>query len=277
MNSTNPLSQALRRLRKDAGLSGTEAARRAAMTQSKISRAENGLFLPSVDEVKTLGAVYGAPAQACQDLIEMTRAAKSGTTPARVVLQRGGWWMQERISRLEATADRIRTFTPAVVAGLLQIRTYIEALLGEGLTEEERERTVQARLARQRVLVSGRQFVLVMAEGALRWNMGGAAVMADQLDHLVEVSHRPNVLLGIIAWTTPARVPAVNGFTIYDSRAVLIGTQTATAIMTDQQNVQDYEAHWSELEPLVSWHDDARAVIARTADDYRAITPGSPR
>ena len=77
--------------------------------------------------------------------------------------------------------------------------------------------------------------------------------------------------LGIIEWIIPARVPALHGFTIYDSRAVLLGTQTATAIITDQKDVNDYEEHWAELEPIISYGDAARAAIDRVAADYRSI------
>jgi transcriptional regulator with XRE-family HTH domain len=272
MSNTNPLSSQLRRLRMNAGLSGAEAARRSGLTQSKISRAETGLFLPTVAEIEALCRIYGATPDDRQDLVDMTRELKEGTTPARVILQRGGWWMQERIGRLEASATKIRTFAPSVIVGLLQSPAYIEALFGDSLAPEERERTMQARIARQQILDSERQFVFLMAEGALRWNMGGAAVMADQLDHLAQAVRRPNVRLGIITWTTTARIPAINGFTLYDSRAVLLGTHAATAITTDELNVQDYEACWAELEPLASWDDDALEAITRTAADYRGIT-----
>jgi hypothetical protein len=66
-------------------------------------------------------------------------------------------------------------------------------------------------------------------------------------------------------------VPALHGFTIYDSRAILLGTQTATAIMTDRRDVADYEAHWNELAPLAEWGDGARSVISQAADSYRSI------
>jgi transcriptional regulator with XRE-family HTH domain len=255
----------------DAGLSGAEAARRAGLSQSKVSRAETGSFLLDEDEVRALCRVYEAPREVVGDLVQMTLEVREDATAARVVLQRRGWWMQQRIGKLEAAASTIRSFTPAVVIGLVQTRAYTGALLGQALPDEDRERTVEARLARQGVLDSGREFVFVMAEGALRWNMGGAAVMVEQLEHLVAQSRRPNVRLGIIGWTTPAFVPALHGFTIYDSRAVLLGTQTATAIITDERNVGEYESHWAELEPLVSWGDDARTVIDGVAADYRGI------
>lgn len=271
MSNPNPLSAELRRLRTDAGLSGAEAARRAGLSQSKVSRAETGSFMPSEDDVKALCRVYGAELEVRRELTALVRELREGSTPARVVLQRGGWWMQQRIGRLESAASRIRNFTPALMIGLVQTRPYIRALFGESLPAEELERTIDARCDRQRLLDSDRQFVFVMAEGALRWNMGGAQVMLDQLDHLAEVSHRENVQVGIIPFTTPAHVPALHGFTIYDSRAVLLGTQTATAVITDHRNVAEYEKHWLELEPLVSWGEAARAEIARVAAEYRTI------
>ncbi|MGI5330972.1 helix-turn-helix domain-containing protein [Actinomadura nitritigenes] len=272
MTNPNPLSDALRTLRRASGLSGIEAARRAGLSQSKISRAETGRFLLSEDDLEALCRVYGAPAEERRQLLEMTRELKASTTSARTVLQRGGWWMQERIGRMESTARRIRSFSPGAVFGLVQSPAYIEALYGDSLAPDDLARTVQARLGRQRILDTDREFTFVMAEGALRWCMGGPAVMAAQLDHLAEISHRPNIHIGIITWTTPATVPGLHPFTLYDSQAVLLGTWNATAIITDQRNIADYEAYWDELQPLISWGDDARAAIARAAQDYRQLT-----
>jgi transcriptional regulator with XRE-family HTH domain len=255
----------------DAGLSGAEAARRAGLSQSKVSRAETGAFLPTEDDIKALCRVYRASPGAQQELLDLTRELREGTTSARVVLQRGGWWMQQRIGKLETAATRIRDFAPALVVGLLQTEDYVDALLGDWLAGEDRTRMISSRVQRQRLLDTDREFILVMAEGALRWNMGGAAVMVEQLDRLVQESRRPNVRLGIIEWTTPATVPALHGFTIYDSRAVLLGTQTATAIITDRKDMHDYEEHWAELDTFVSYNDAARAAVERVAADYRRI------
>lgn len=272
VGNLNPLSTMLRQLRTEAGLSGAEAARRAGLSQSKVSRAETGTFLPTEDDVEALCQVYRAAPDVRRRLLDMTHNVRERSTSARVVLQRGGWWMQQRIGKLETSASRIRNFVPAVVVGLLQTESYIDALLGESLAGENRRRMISSRIQRQRILDTDREFMLVMAEGALRWNMGGAAVIVEQLDRLIKESRRPNVRLGIIEWSTPATVPALHGFMIYDSRAVLLGTQTATAIVTDRQDVSDYESHWAELEPIVSYDDAARAAIERVAADYRSIT-----
>jgi transcriptional regulator with XRE-family HTH domain len=271
MANPNPLSDTLRELRLQAGLSQAAAARKAGITQSKISRAEAGLFLLSEADLRRLCQVYQPPPGTRRQLTEMTRDLKASSTSARAILQRGGWWMQERIGKLETGAHHVRSFTPAVIIGLLQTRLYVDALFGDSLTSADRERAVAARLARQDLLSTDREFVFVMAEGALRWNIGGASVMASQLDSMIEASYRPNVQLGIIPWTTPTRVPAIHGFTLYDSRAVIVGTQTATAIITDAPSIRTYEAHWDELLAVTSWEDEARAVIARSLNDYRSV------
>lgn len=274
MSSPSPLSQQLRALREEARLSGAEAARRAGISQSKVSRAETGAFLPTVNDVTKLCRVYGAAADVRRQLVAMTRDLREQSTSSRVILQRGGWWMQQRIGKLETAAAQIRTFTPAVIVGLVQTQAYISALFGDSLSAEDLDRTVSARLERQRILTTERQFTFLMAEGALR-NMGGADIMAEQLDHLIEISRLANVKIGIIPWTTPANVPMLHGFTIYDSSAVLLGTQTATAIITDRRNVAEYEAHWTELAPLAVWGDTARSVIAETAKAYRTLAAAS--
>lgn len=201
--------------------------------------------------------------------MQMAQTLKEASHNARMTLQRGGWAMQERIGKIELTAERIREFSPSIVVGLVQTADYTTALFGEALAAEDRDRTVQARQDRQTILTTGRHIDIVMAEGALRWCMGSAAVMIKQLDHLIEISKQPNVELGIIPSTTPTTVPALHPFAIYDSRAVLVGTINATAVITDTRNVADYEDYWSEVQPFVSRGDDARREIARVREDYR--------
>lgn len=252
-------------------MSGNEAARRVGLSQSKVSRAETGRFAPKPDEVAAMCRTYGATADTRQELVQMARDIQESSSSARVTLQRGGWWMQERIGKIETGAARILDFSPSLVVGLAQTRAYIEALFGEALSPEDRERTVQARLDRQGILDTDREVWLVHTEGALRWTMGSPRVMVEQLNHLGELSHRSNVHVGVIAWTTAATVPVLHGWSMYDQRTVVFGTQAATAIVADPRNVGEYVEHWKEVEPLVSWGDEARSALQRICDEYRKL------
>lgn len=269
---TNPLSEQLRNLRKQAGLSGAEAAKRAGLSPAKISRVETGAFMPTPQQVDKLCRVYKAPADVRQELVQTIRDLREATHSARVTLQRGGWQMQERIGRIEAASSLLRSFSSDTVIGLIQAESYIRAMLSQFMGGEDLEHLVEARLDRQAVLNSEREFRLVMAEGALRWNVGGPKVMLDQLTHLIEVSRRKNVQLGVIPWTTETRLPGVHAFHVYDSQAVIVGTMNATAIMTNSHDVAEYKTWFDRLEAVASFGDEGRAVIDRIIEDYRSIT-----
>lgn len=274
----NRLSAMLRELRQRAGLSQTEAARKSGLSQSKVSRTETGEFAPTSDQVKALCRAYKAPAEVRRELVRMADELHEDRISTRVVLESGRWLLQERIGRIEEISGRIRAIAPITVPGLLQIRDYTRSLFGESLPPEDLERTVDARMERQRILDTDRSFEFVLAEGALRWNMGGAAVMAAQLDYLIEASRRENVSLGVVPWTTPVTIPLLHAVDIYDSRAVMFGTIDATALITDPAVVKTYEEHWAELtgtggsSGFVSYDDEARAELARIAADYRHLT-----
>lgn len=273
MSTVRPdeLSATLRKLRRDARLSGIEAARAAGLSQPKISRLETGRQVPTAVEVEALCRAYGAPARTRQQLLTVTRDLREEQVSARVMLQRGAYRMQERIGRIEAASRLLRTFHPSLVIGLVQTPSYIRAMLGDSLPDDEIERIVAARAERQRLLDTHRQFVLIMTEGALRWHVGSPTVMIAQLQHLAEVTRRSNVRFGVIPWTTPARVGALHGFHLYDRRAAIVGTETATAIITDARDIADYEACFASYEALAVCDADARKVLDRLSDEYRTL------
>lgn len=268
------LSATLRGLRKAAGLSGMEAARRLGTSQRRISNIETGRFVPREDEIRALATLYKATPAIRRQLVDSIRALRAGAPRARVVMGRGAWRMQRRIAEVEAVSARIRVFHCSIVIGLLQTPAYAQAVFSDGgdITGEDLERCVAERIARQRILDSGRDITLLMTEGALRWHASGPAVMAEQLDHVTEVSQRPGVRVGVIPWTTPADVFPLHGFSVYDSRAVIVGTRVATALLTDPEDVAEHEKLWGELESLAAWDAAARDHLGRIAADFRALT-----
>ena len=229
------LSATLRELRQAAGLSGMEAARRLGTSQRRISNIETGRFVPRDEEITALADVYQASRAVRRQLLEAVRDLRAEPPKARLVMARGAWKMQRRIAHVEAVSARIRVFHCAVVVGLAQTPAYARAVFSDGgdITGEDLDRCVAERLDRQRILDSGRDITLLMTEGALRWQASGPAVMVEQLDHIAEISERPGVRVGVIPWTTPVSVFPLHGFSIYDSRDVIVGTRVATAFLTD--------------------------------------------
>jgi hypothetical protein len=205
--------------------------------------------------------------------VQVIHDLRTEAPKARVVMSRGAWRMQRRIARVEESAARIRAFHCAVVIGLVQTPEYARAVFSDGgdITGEDLERCVAERLERQAILTTDRDITLVMTEGALRWQAVGPAVMAEQLDHIAEVSHRPAIRIGVIPWTKPAGVFPLHGFSIYDSRAVIVGTRVATAFLTDSEDVAEHEKLFGELEAFADWDGGARDHLGRIAGEYRSL------
>ncbi len=63
----------------------------------------------------------------------------------------------------------------------------------------------------------------------------------------------------------------LHGFQIFDSRAVIVGTEAATAIITDPKDVSHYEERFAGYKALAVFDDKAREVLARLADEYRCL------
>ncbi len=100
--------------------------------------------------------------------------------------------------------------------------------------------------------------------------------MAEQVEHLIDLSRAPNVDFRAIGWRTPVEVFQNTAFHLYDETAVVIGTRDGTAIIADRVRVTDYRSVFNELAGLASVGDASRDVLRRIADDYRRLDASSP-
>lgn len=265
------LSRSLYAARRAAGLGQIETAKRARTSQNKISRAENGKGLLTMAEAAALLEVYGLHEDERRRIMTLVEAARAGHIDSRVILQQGAHHFQERIRQLDEQSRLVRSFAPTAVLGILQTHAYAQVVFTQRMTEEQAAPSIASRMARHHMLDDpSRQWVLLQTEGALRWNLGGAAVMVEQIERITAAIDRPNVRLGIIPWQTPARVLPLHGFHLYDHRAVVVGTRSGTALM-GERDVPDYEALLGELQRLAVFDGGARTVLGRIADDYRSL------
>jgi transcriptional regulator with XRE-family HTH domain len=122
---------------------------------------------------------------------------------------------------LEAEASGLRSYETDVVHGLLQTTDYAVAVLRELRprdSEEQLERGVDLRMERQRLLDQDPplDLWLILDEGAIRRNIGGPAVMRNQLEHLIQASRWPNVTLQILAFEAGAHAGLIGPFSILE-------------------------------------------------------------
>lgn len=107
------LAEALRELRKAAGLSGARLAARCSMSQSKISRIELGEVLPSVIDVELILKALEVPSEVSVELVGLARKANIDYKSWRTYARMGLWQKQAEIKALEKSAKLLRYFLPA--------------------------------------------------------------------------------------------------------------------------------------------------------------------
>ncbi|MEU4355848.1 helix-turn-helix domain-containing protein [Streptomyces virginiae] len=107
------------------------------------------------------------------------------------------------LAKLESEAVEIGSYDNVVVTGLLQTEEYARALFGlrrPGFSEDEVERLVAARLARQEILRRhpAPLLTVVQEEAVLRRPIGGKMVLRGQLEHLLEVGRLRTVEIQVM-------------------------------------------------------------------------------
>ncbi|MFF0867604.1 helix-turn-helix domain-containing protein [Nonomuraea sp. NPDC003560] len=250
------LSNALLQFRQEAGLDSKEVARRLGWQPSKVTRIErNEWRLPSVSDVMDLLDCYEIHDDAKrQAMITLARESR-----------RRGWWEEEykdvlggALVGLEWEASEIQTFEALLVPGLLQTAEYAAAVLrgGQVVAEEDIQRRVEARVARQRILEreDPPTFWAVIDEAALRKHIGGVAVMLDQLAHLRRMAERPNIGIQVLPDAVGAHASLNGSFTMFDYEApedpsivyVEIGA-VGDLYMEKQEDVSHYRRKYSYL------------------------------
>ncbi|GGW28610.1 transcriptional regulator [Streptomyces lucensis JCM 4490] len=270
------LGQELRRLRELKGMTAEEVAERLLVSQSKISRLENGRRSISQRDVRDLCGVYEVEDQRIVDsLMEMARDSRQQ-----------GWWHTfgdipySVYIGLETDAESLRVYEPQLVTGLLQTRAYAEALVQGALPETstaEIEKRVQVRMRRQeRVTAETNPLRLwvVLDEAALRRVVGSKLVMREQLEHLIELSQLPHVTVQVLPFEVGAH-PGLNGqyaileFTdAADSSVVYLEGVTSDLYLEKAQDVQKYAVMYEHLRAQSLNVEQSRQFIAETAKEY---------
>lgn len=267
------LGAELRRLREEANLTVSGAGQLAGIRQPRLSKVELGVLRARPGDVRDLCRIYGVAPEVEERLAALAEELQAERfEPRRVTLSRGAAAMQARIRQLEASASLLRSYQPCMVLGLLQTEAYARLVFGVSSSGRDADRAVTARMERQQVLRERvPRAVLIMTEGALRWQAGSPALMAEQLQAISRASRAPNVRVGIISYDTPMTLFPRHGWHIYDDAAVIVGTETGTATVLDEGDIARYEKLFAQLESAAAFDGAARAVLDRIAADYQAL------
>lgn len=272
------LGQELRRLREAKNMTAEQVAERLLVSQSKISRLENGRRSISQRDVRDLCGVYE---------VEDERVVESLMQMAKDSRQQGWWHAFGDIPYsvyigLETDAESLRVYEPQIIPGLLQTHGYAEAVINGALPESsptDIDKRVTVRTRRQdRIKDEERPLRLwaVIDEGALRRVVGNRQLMIQQLEHLVEQSQLPHVTVQVLPFEMGAH-PGISGhYAILefpdtsDSSVVYIEGVTSDLYLEKAQDVAKYSVMYEHLRAQALNVEQTREFISDIAKSYAA-------
>jgi transcriptional regulator with XRE-family HTH domain len=265
------LAVRLRDIRLDAGLTARRLAAAAGWHESKTSRIESARQAVTDADIRAWCRVCGADNQA-GDLIASSRAADSMYVEWRRQNVAGLRRTQENRVPLYERTHLMRVYCSTVIPGLCQTPPYATALLSaiasfERVPDDVSD-AVAARMQRNRLMTEpGHRHALVVEEAVLRYRVGDAAIMVEQLDHLLEMMELRSVWFGIIPFAVEHRpVWTLETFTVFDQERVHVELLAAQVTVTVPREVRLYLDAFAELTALAVSGDQARALVQQARD-----------
>ncbi|ALO09076.1 Putative DNA-binding protein [Streptomyces venezuelae] len=270
------LGQELRKLREAKNMTAEQVAERLLVSQSKISRLENGRRSISQRDVRDLCGVYEVEDERMVDsLMQMAKDSRQQ-----------GWWHAfgdipySVYIGLETDAESLRMYESQIIPGLLQTPAYAEAVISGAMPEStpaDIDKRVTVRTRRQeRIRDEERPLRLwaVIDEGALHRIVGSRQLMVQQLEHLVEQSHLPHVTVQVIPFEMGAH-PGISGqYSILefpdtsDSSVVYIEGVTSDLYLEKAQDVGKYSVMYEHLRAQALNVEQSREFIAKMAKKH---------
>ncbi|WP_338931409.1 helix-turn-helix transcriptional regulator [Streptomyces netropsis] len=212
------LGAELRALREAAKVSPEEAAGAIHGDRSKISRQETGRHRVTRLELDVLLSLYKVKDEKVRE--RLIALASEGRKPS--------WWRQHGQAlrpsfkeglELKSDATKICAFQSQVVPGLLQTRAYASMVMtgSDPLPQEELEFYLDLRMEGQEIFQREEppSYLNIVPEGVLRQQIGGPAVMAEQLRRLICLSQLPEVTIQVIPLSQSVFACTGGSFAIY--------------------------------------------------------------
>ena len=218
------LSRRLAELRTESGHTANHVCDILNWGRGKVGRFEaNQWKRPEMSDIRDLLRIYGVDAATAEELEDLAIRARARP-----------WWrdytdiFENEFPGFENDAERIQVCMPLVVPGLLQTQDYAEAFMRAGPRPPAwRRKAMETRQRRQEILdrtgaAPAPQLVAVITEASLMYHWGSKPERRDQIEHLIEMSRRPNVELRIQRFAdgpSPGVSSSINIFDLPGRRA----------------------------------------------------------
>jgi transcriptional regulator with XRE-family HTH domain len=272
------LARRLRQLRADRDLTVEQVAEKLLCSATKISRIETGARRASLRDVRDLCQLYQVGEQDAAHLMGLARQAREA-----------GWWDQYvdlgspvgTYLGLEAEATAITFFSTIFIYGLLQTAGYARAVIkgiNPRIDPAVLEERVDARMRRhKRIEEANRPRVRVlMDEAVLRRQVGGPAVMAEQLDRIVQAASEGPVTTQVIPFNSGSLANSDSNFTLFEfeeppmPRVVHVEGLTGYLYLEKAADIERYRESLDQLRDAALSPRDSLVLITEIRDAHRS-------
>ncbi|GHG90791.1 helix-turn-helix domain-containing protein [Streptomyces lanatus] len=248
----------LRRYREAAGLTQKQLGSIVYCTGSLVGQIETARKLPTLPFSERVDAALG------------TGGALSRLHELVMRSQLPAWFQQ--VAELEARATEICTFQSQVVHGLLQTKEYARAVLGV-LDDTDLDDRTEVRLSRQRIFEKGEPpvFWMILGEAALHQEVGGPAIMREQLAHLLSFEHNPRVNIQVLPFSAGAHAGLQGSFNVYrfpsDPTIVYTEGYGSGHPTANPDSVKDCSLRYDHLQAAALSLKDSAELIRRVMEE----------
>ncbi|GAB2760571.1 helix-turn-helix transcriptional regulator [Salinifilum aidingensis] len=263
----------LRKAREAASLTTTEAALAIGISQNYVSNFEHGRRRISEDKIRLLAWAY-----------EMDAGERDGLIELRAAFDQRGWWQRYngilsadfvRFLGYEQSASHVNTYGGGLISGLLQTEAYARAIFhGDpaNVRRAEVEQRLEVRKKRQELLSGPEPLsaTIVMSEATLHQQVGGKAVLAEQLQHLLKITElfQDTVQVRIVPFTADSH-GALSHSTFHIlafpnpdlPRLAWHEHGVGLDLVDDQPRVHQYSATFDEVLTFALGADESRSLI----------------
>jgi transcriptional regulator with XRE-family HTH domain len=271
------LGKRLRELRGEHGLTVEDVAERLLCSATKISRLETGTRRPSLRDVRDLCALYDVDESTASALMSLARSAREQ-----------GWWTQyedlklDPLIGLEQEASVITCYSMYYMPALLQTsdyaRTIIKAIAPK-MDDQILAQRVEARLRRQQLLESDNRprYRVLLDEAILHRPVGGAALMAAQLNNVLEGVKQGRVTVQVVPFGAGAHAAADGYFVLLEfdgpnlQPVVFLEGLTGIHYLERKDEIARYRESLEYLRDYALSPRDSRGLVAEHRDAYLAM------
>ncbi|MBP2331012.1 transcriptional regulator with XRE-family HTH domain [Kibdelosporangium banguiense] len=272
----------LERLCEQSGKTHAEIGDRLGMSRVAFTHLISGRNLPSKPALEILMAYFDRPDRLPR-MIELLTVAKLKADRRSSLRQDMETTSSmndfELFIGLEGVANGIEVFEPVAVTGLLQTKAYARELIAyhASITHGvDIEKSLDLRLWRQSVVTreeNPAELWCVVEEHVLRRPVGAPSVMAGQLDHLLDMTERPNINFQVLPDEVAVH-PALKGaFSLFrfgdDWRVAYEETRRSAYYYDNPEDVEDYEKVMNHLRHLALNPRKSRALISKARKEVQ--------